>query len=189
MADFSSTTGTFLKARIETVPPIETISPNHLNQFFDAIWRAIEYNYRVINQIDSIKLVIFDLDDTLWRGIIGEHYGDDGQHPLTIGWPMGVHEAIHHLKARGILVAICSKNSPELVKARWNRAIPSEWISLDDFVCAEISWGPKAEAVGRILSDVSLTPAMSCSSMTIRWSEKRCLQPIPAFASWGKTLC
>lgn len=148
----------FEGGRIETVPSIETISPNHLNQFFDAVWRAIEYNYRVINQIDSVKLVIFDLDDTLWRGIIGEHYGDDGQHPLTIGWPMGVHEAIHHLKARGILVAICSKNSPELVKARWNRAIPSEWISLDDFVCAEIGWGPKAEAIGRILSDVSLPP-------------------------------
>lgn len=144
--------------RIEEVPPIGTISPCHLDQFFAVIWRSIEYNYRSINQIDSVKLVIFDLDDTLWRGMIGENYGDDGKHPLTIGWPMGVHEAIHHLKARGILVAVCSKNSLEVVQSRWNRAIPHEWITLDDFVSTEISWEPKAASVGRIMADVNLTP-------------------------------
>lgn len=148
----------FEKGRIEEVPSIETISPSHLDQFFNAVWRAIDYNYRSINQIDSVKLVIFDLDDTMWRGILGEHYGDDGIHPLTIGWPLGMHEAVHHLKARGILVAICSKNSPELVQARWHRAVPFEWITLDDFVSAEISWGPKTEAIGRIMADVNLTP-------------------------------
>lgn len=148
----------FERGRIEPVPPIETISASQLDQFFDAVWRAIEYNYRVINQIDSVKLVIFDLDDTLWRGLIGEHYGDSGPHPFWVGWPLGVHEAIQHLKARGILVAVCSKNNPELVKARWNCAIPLEWITLDDFVSTEIDWGSKSEAVGRILSDVNLTP-------------------------------
>jgi FkbH-like protein len=144
--------------RIEAVPPMETISTWGLHEFLDAIWRAIEYNHRVINQIDSVKLVIFDLDDTLWRGLIGEHYGDTGEHPLTIGWPLGVHEAIQHLRARGILVAICSKNDAALVEQRWDRPIPFRWISPNDFVCREIGWNPKVESIAKILASVSMTP-------------------------------
>lgn len=143
--------------RIEPVPPMESISEHKLDDYYAAIWRSCEYHYRVLNQIDSVKLVIFDLDDTLWRGLIGEHYNDGGPTPITVGWPLGVHEAIHHLKARGILVAICSKNNPELVAHRWERAVPLNWIKLDDFVCVEIGWTPKAEAVGRIMTEVNLT--------------------------------
>jgi FkbH-like protein len=118
----------------------------------------LEYNFRVVRQIDSVKLVIFDLDDTLWRGLIGEHYGDDAdRRPVWVGWPLGVHEAIQHLKARGILVAACSKNNLDVVKTRWNRPIPLEWITLDDFVSTEIGWGSKAEGVARILNEVNLT--------------------------------
>jgi len=144
--------------RIEPVPPLEETSGNQINQFLEAIWRACEYNYRVIQQIDSVKLVIFDLDDTLWRGLIGEHYGEGVERPIWEGWPLGLHEAILHLKARGILVAICSKNSPEIVKERWERTIPLQWIKLDDFVAADIAWTPKAEGVGRLMSSLSLTP-------------------------------
>ncbi len=146
------------RGRIEHVPPLEEISEHKLGEYYAAIWRACEYHYRVVNQVDPVKLVIFDLDDTLWRGLIGEHYNDEGPRPISDGWPLGMHEAIHHLKARGILVAICSKNNPELVAHRWYRAVPLEWIDLDDFVCVEIGWAPKAEAVGRIMSEVGLTP-------------------------------
>ena len=146
------------KDRIEKVPPLGEISFSQRLHFIDAIWRACEYNYRVIQQIDSVKLVIFDLDDTLWRGLIGEHYQDSVERPVWEGWPLGVHEAIHHLKARGILVAVCSKNSPELVRERWARAVPLQWIKLEDFVAVEIGWHTKAESIGRIISSVSLTP-------------------------------
>ena len=144
--------------RIESVPPLEETSNNQVEEFVGAIWRACEYTYRVIQQIDSVKLVIFDLDDTLWRGLIGEHYEDGVEHPVWAGWPLGLHEAIQHLKARGIFLALCSKNSPEIVKERWARAIPLQWIKPDDFVAAEIGWTPKAEGVGRLISSLSLTP-------------------------------
>jgi FkbH-like protein len=143
--------------RIEPLPPIEDISPSHLYQFLEATWRAIDYNYRVVNQIDMVKLVIFDLDDTLWRGLIGEHYTDITHHPHPHGWPLGIHECLQYLRSRGILVAICSKNNPELVQDRWERAIPLTWITLDDFVSREIGWSPKAEGVQHIMSDVNVT--------------------------------
>jgi hypothetical protein len=59
-----------------------------MHQFLNSVWRAIEYNYRVVRQIDSVKLVVFDLDDTLWRGLLGEHYGGD-ERPIWQGWPLG----------------------------------------------------------------------------------------------------
>jgi FkbH-like protein len=148
----------FEGARIEKTPDLELITVSHRLQFMDAILRACEYNYRVIQQIDSVKLVIFDLDDTVWRGLIGEQFEEGTVTPMWEGWPLGVHEAIHHLKARGILVAICSKNSPEIVRKRWAQAVPLQWIKLDDFVAVEISWNAKVESVAKILSAVSLTP-------------------------------
>jgi len=146
------------QSRIETVPSMETISESHLEQFFRAVWCSIEHNYRIVNQIDLVKLVVFDLDDTLWRGVLGEQYGEGSSHPMWVGWPLGLHEAILHLKARGILVAICSKNNASLVEERWSRAVPLEWIGLSDFMAAEINWENKAGNVARIISSANLTP-------------------------------
>ncbi|KAB1068510.1 HAD-IIIC family phosphatase [Methylobacterium planeticum] len=147
----------FERERIEHVPDITEISPSHRDAFFRSIWSAIEHALRTIRQTDMVKLVIFDLDDTLWRGQIAEHYGDDAPPPYIDGWPIGLSEAVHHLRARGILVAICSKNSESVVRARWDRAAPLNWLSLDDFVSAEINWEPKAENIGKILKRLSLT--------------------------------
>ncbi|WP_336490444.1 HAD-IIIC family phosphatase [Methylobacterium nigriterrae] len=147
----------FERGRIEHVPDITEISPSHLDAFLRCIWRAMESGFRSISQTDMVKLVIFDLDDTLWRGQIAEHYAEGVQLPIVDGWPVGLSEAVHHLRARGILVAICSKNSESVVRERWDRAAPLKWLSLDDFVATEINWEPKAENVGRILKRLSLT--------------------------------
>ncbi|WP_267550406.1 HAD-IIIC family phosphatase [Rhizobium rhizogenes] len=145
------------RGRLEEVPHIETISPSHLDQFFDAIWRGVECYYRIARQIDQVKMVIFDLDDTMWRGIIGEHYTFE-QQPMTLGWPFGMHEVVHHLRARGILTAICSKNSIEIVKEKWELAVPLGFMKLEDFTFVEIGWSPKAESIGKIIAAASLTP-------------------------------
>jgi hypothetical protein len=63
----------FERQRIEHVPDITDISPSHLDAFFRSIWAAMEAGLRAIRQTDMVKLVIFDLDDTLWRGQIAEH--------------------------------------------------------------------------------------------------------------------
>lgn len=142
--------------RIEPVPPLTETSDLKRNEFIEAVWKHIDYNLRIVRQTDSVKLVIFDLDETLWRGQIAENYEED-YNELYHGWPLGVAEAIHHLRARGILVALCSKNSLEVVESRWHRAAPLHWVKLSDFVVSEIGWDPKAVAIERIMNNVSLT--------------------------------
>jgi FkbH-like protein len=142
--------------RIDPLPHIEDVYGARADQFFAAIWRQIEALYRTINQIDMVKLVIFDLDDTLWRGQIAEHYADGAPTPVLYGWPVGMWEAVQHLRARGIITAICSKNDEGLVRARWGRAV-LPWLTLDDFALRAINWHPKAANVADIMARASVT--------------------------------
>lgn len=144
--------------RIDNLPQITDSYPSHLKEMLDTLWRSWEGTYRTVNQIDQVKLVIFDLDDTFWRGQIAEHYGDQGEWPIPDGWPSGVWEAVHHLRARGIMVAICSKNEETIVRDRWERAVMNNWVALDDFLFKEINWRPKAENIAKIIKLASLTP-------------------------------
>jgi len=70
-----------------------------------AVARNIERQLLVLSrQYPRIKCAVFDLDGTLWRGVIRED-GADGIHPH---WPLfGV---MHDLATRGVLLALCSKN-------------------------------------------------------------------------------
>jgi FkbH-like protein len=146
--------------RIDPLPPIETVYESRCEEMFKAVWRQAECMYRTINQIDMVKLVIFDLDDTLWRGQIAEHYGEGMASPTWEGWPPGVWDAVHHLRARGIITALCSKNDENLVRARWDRPVPN-WVKLlklDDFPLRAINWAPKTENVANLIRQASMTP-------------------------------
>jgi FkbH-like protein len=147
--------------RIEPLPALTETYACQVDQLYKALWRQMECMFRTVNQIDMVKVVIFDLDDTMWRGQIAEHYADGAAWPQAHGWPLGVWEAVHHLRARGIVTAICSKNDEGLVRARWERAAVSSWISLDHFALKEINWRPKAENIANILKAASLR-AKSC---------------------------
>jgi FkbH-like protein len=144
--------------RIEPLPLLETLDGGRPDEVFAALWRQCISIYRTINQIDQVRMVVFDLDDTLWRGRIAEHYGDGGGWPVFHGWPTGLWEAVHHLRARGIITAICSKNDAVLVAKRWSRAIPAQWLSLDHFVFQEINFEPKPQNLERMIARAGLTP-------------------------------
>jgi len=144
--------------RLDPLPRLEEFYGCQSDQMFGAVWRHMEWLYRIMHRLDQVKLVIFDLDDTLWRGQIAEDYMADMDWPVHHGWPLGIWEAIQHLRARGILVAVCSKNDPDLVRERWERAVHFGWVSLDDFTFVEIGWRPKAEAIASIIEAASLTP-------------------------------
>jgi len=87
------------------------------------------------------KLVVCDLDNTLWEGVIGE--GEVSHHHDR-------QRALKALKAKGVVLAINSKNDPE--KVHWRGGTLCE----DDFVCAQISWDPKVQGMKRIQSDLNL---------------------------------
>ncbi len=144
--------------RIEPLPLLDDVYESRSDEVFEALWRQCVATYRTVHQIDSVKMVVFDLDDTLWRGQIAEHYSDGIAWPVFHGWPTGLWEAVQHLRARGIITALASKNDAGLVAERWGRAIPAGWLTLDHFVFREIGWAPKAETIARMIRGASLTP-------------------------------
>jgi FkbH-like protein len=106
---------------------------------------------RLLGPATPKKGLITDLDDTLWRGIVGD-VGVDG-----ISWDLGGHSQVHGLYQQflkaldesGILIAVASKNSPELVDAVFRRqdmVLPRESV-----FPLEVHWSAKSESVSRIL--------------------------------------
>ncbi len=123
--------------------------------FYKAAWTELVGMFRTLRGCDQVKLVIFDLDDTLWRGVVAE----EGQiEPgLIEGWPVGLMEAACFLKSRGILLAICSKNDEARITALFDR-IGGGRLKLSDFAAKRINWRPKSENIQEILTEVHLTP-------------------------------
>src|ERR1700722_3689044 len=131
------------EARIERVRPFhDHYESNWLPVFRDAIWEELKALHRVVMQADAVKLVVVDLDDTLWRGVIGEM--EEISDLIAEGWPIGVVEALAFLKQRGILLAIISKNEESLIRELWPR-IFREKLPLSDFAAIRINWEPKVK--------------------------------------------
>jgi FkbH-like protein len=90
----------------------------------------------------AAKLVIFDLDNTLWDGVLLE--GD-----VTLR--MGIAELFRTLDERGILISVASKNAHDDAMARLQA------LGLADYVLHQrIGWGPKSESVSQIISAVDI---------------------------------
>ena len=87
------------------------------------------------------KLVVCDLDNTLWDGVIGE------------GEVTHFHERqslLKSLKKKGVILAINSKNDPANV--HWTNATLNEY----DFVASAISWMPKIHGMSKIQNELNL---------------------------------
>ena len=121
----------------------------------DSIWAEATAMFRTVRQADSVKMVILDLDDTLWHGVSGDTQ-DVGGHMLA-GWPSGLAEALLYLKKRGVLLAIVSKNDETRVRAIWPKIFQRS-LDLEDFAAIRINWRPKAENIREILGMVNLLP-------------------------------
>lgn len=95
---------------------------------------------------EAIRLVIWDLDDTFWRGTYTE--GGIGEYSQVN------HDSVIELARRGIISTICSKNEPgPVLEVLRERGI------LEYFVMPSISWLPKGPRIRDLLSDFQLRPA------------------------------
>lgn len=107
-----------------------------------------------------VKLVITDLDNTLWRGVAAEGTVDHWS-----GRPSGYVEALRILRRRGILLAVASKNDESFVRQNWDalQMVGDDplgmTLRLDDFVMAKIHFRPKSESVRDILAATNLAAA------------------------------
>jgi FkbH-like protein len=130
--------------------------PERVEEVFSAIWQEHTAMLRTIRQVDSVKLVITDLDDTLWRGVMAEE-AELSPGAAIEGWPIAYAEALHYLRRRGILLAVASKNDEARVLKLWDQ-LYSRKLSLSDFASIKINWRPKAENIAEILSELNLLP-------------------------------
>ncbi len=106
----------------------------------------------------SKKLLVLDLDNTLWGGIVG----DDGWKNLRIGGHDHLGEAfkdfqnkIKSLKNSGILLALCSKNT-ESVAIEAIKKHPEMILKLSDFTNYRINWKDKAKNITEIANELNL---------------------------------
>jgi len=104
------------------------------------------------------KLIILDLDDTLWGGTVGE----DGWQHLRLGGHDAVGEAfvdfqrgLKALAKRGILLAISSKNSEDVALEALTKH-PEMILRPGDFVTTRINWKDKAENILDIVSEINI---------------------------------
>ncbi len=145
----------FDTGRLEALAPLSTLHYSRVGEFIVAICHEMHAMVRTLRQTDQVKIVIVDLDDTLWRGVVAE----EGIHRplLTEGWPVGFAEALAFLKKRGVLLAIVSKNDEARIRELWPSIYGSR-LELSDFASIRINWEPKADNVAKVLEEVNLLP-------------------------------
>jgi FkbH-like protein len=104
------------------------------------------------------KVLCTDLDNTLWGGILGE----DGPEGIATGssFPgncyLEYQRYLKQLAARGILLAIVSKNNESDVVEAFQMRAADLALSLDDFVARKINWNDKAASIRAIATELSL---------------------------------
>jgi FkbH-like protein len=103
------------------------------------------------------KCVALDLDNTLWGGVVG----DDGLEGIRLG-ELGEGEAyiqfqtwLKELRARGIVLAVCSKNDPEKAREPFARH-PDMVIREDDISCFVANWEDKATNLREIARQLNI---------------------------------
>ncbi|MDO5559505.1 MAG: HAD-IIIC family phosphatase [Oscillospiraceae bacterium] len=129
-----------------------------------AISAIPELAFNTANIIKSIygknkKMLVLDLDNTLWGGVIG----DNGVNGIEIGHETGMAEAytgfqeyIKEHKQLGVLLAVNSKNDRE--NALSGLRHPDTVLTEDDFVTIKANWNNKDDNILEIASDVSILP-------------------------------
>ena len=117
-----------------------------------------EITIAISNIFDSKKkIIVLDLDNTLWGGVIGEDGVDgiqlsnhkEGQRFFDF------QKQLKRIKERGVLLAIASKNNEEDVKPVFN--LPNMVLKADDFVSKKISWDDKSQSIKEIESELNIT--------------------------------
>jgi len=106
----------------------------------------------------SRKLLVLDLDNTLWGGIVGE----DGLNGIRLGPPSALGERyqdfqhyLKDLKDRGVLLALASKNNPGDAEEVLRRH-PGSVLRPDDFVSSKVNWNDKASNIRLIATELRL---------------------------------
>ena len=95
-------------------------------------------------RFDKIKLVIWDLDETFWKGTLSEEH---------VSIPEENRRLIRRLTDIGIVNSICSKNDFGQVQAELQAQ--ELW---DSFVFPSVNWEPKGGRIKQLIENMQLRP-------------------------------
>lgn len=106
----------------------------------------------------SRKVLVLDLDNTVWGGVIG----DDGLDGIKVaqGDPIGeAHLAVQRLaldlRHRGIILAVSSKNTDEVAREPFEKH-PEMLLRLEHLAVFQANWNDKASNIQAIAEELSL---------------------------------
>jgi FkbH-like protein len=125
---------------------------------------SVDFHKWFKNQTDGIqmkrkKCLIFDLDNTLWGGILGE----DGLFNIQIGgdYPgnafLDFQKSILELQKAGVILVVCSKNNESDVLEAWDKN-PNILIREEHLTLYKINWRNKAENIREIINQLNIGP-------------------------------
>lgn len=124
-----------------------------IGQIADDIDGLIQSYYRAPK-----KVIVCDLDNTLWGGVIGE----DGLEGIQLSSHKegqryyDFQRQLLEMKRRGALLAICSKNNIDDVKKVFDEH-PYMLLKWDDFVSKKVNWNSKAVNIKEMAAELNLS--------------------------------
>ncbi len=123
---------------------------------YDSVFKRIVHAMSVLRAEAPIKLIVTDLDNTLWDGVLADM---DEVNPERL-WgrpPLGYGEALLEFRRRGGLLAISSKNDYEPTVEGF-RKLWGKQLRIEDFCSIKINWEPKSKAIREILQETNILP-------------------------------
>ncbi|WP_371411639.1 HAD-IIIC family phosphatase [Bacillus pseudomycoides] len=98
----------------------------------------------LMNELKDIKCIVWDLDNTIWDGILSED--------LEVNLKPNIKHILTELDSRGILHSIASKND-------YDQAIKKleEFEISHLFLFPEINWSAKSESISRIVKNLNIS--------------------------------
>jgi FkbH-like protein len=129
------------------------LSPGAFKMFAQGLVRTASVLFRAPR-----KVLCTDLDNTLWGGILGE----DGPQGIVTGsaFPgncfLEYQRYLKQLAARGILLAVTSKNNEADVEEAFQLRSADLGIHLNDFVVRKIGWADKTQALRELAQELNL---------------------------------
>jgi len=139
-------TGRWMQAKME-------IAPQAAPLYGDLVARIVAAQRGL-----SKKCLVLDLDNTLWAGVIG----DDGLEGIVLGEGSVAGEAhlalqryALQLKARGVILAVCSKNDTAIAEAVF-RDHPEMLLQRSDIAAFVANWEDKAANLKAIAARLNI---------------------------------
>ena len=139
-------TGSWLQGKLEIAPEAATL-------YGEMVARVVAAQRGL-----SKKCLVFDLDNTLWGGVIG----DNELEGIVLGEGSAAGEAhlalqryAKQLKERGVILAVCSKNDPAIAEAAF-RDHPEMLLRRPEISAFVANWDDKAENLKAIAARLNI---------------------------------